>query len=131
MSENETPVEKKDEEEPQPNENKKLTQSEIETKLKIVFKGLSDSNITILGHYMYKHPTKWRSNEQFFAMDANKIAPEAFASSMRPSNVMFGVMIAVFVILLLGLLWWVISMFMQKNNKNVLNDPSVVNPVFI
>lgn len=117
--------------EPENNPDKKLTQSEIETKLKDIFKGLSDSNITILGHYMYKNPSKWRSNDQYFTLDANKIAPEAFASNMRPSTVMFGIIIAVFVILLLGLLWWIISMFIQKNNKNVLNDPSVVNPVFI
>lgn len=116
--------------EPKPTETK-LTQAEIETKLKATFTGLNDSNITILAHYMYKNPSKWRSDSQYFAEDVNKITPEAFASNNRPSNIMFGVIIAVIVIMLLGLLWWLVSGFMQKNNKNILNDPSVVNPVFI
>lgn len=109
----------------------KFTQKEIETKLKTTFPQLSDANITILGYYLYKYPKKWRQEEEHFQEEVNKLMPEAFAHNMMPSNVLFGAIIVIIIIFLAGLLWWIISLFMRKNHKNVLNDPNVVNPVFI
>lgn len=108
----------------------KLTQAEIETKLKTSFTGITDSNITILAHYLYNNPKKWRSDENFTS-DVNKLMSEAFAHSMKPSNVLFGAVLAILVLLLIGLFWWIIQLFIKKNNKNVLNDPSGPNPIFI
>lgn len=109
----------------------KLTQADIETKLKASFTGINDSNVTILAHYLYKNPKKWRSDDANFVADVNKLIPEAYAHNMKPSNALFGALIAIFIILICGLLWWVITMFVKRNNTNVLNDPSVVNPAFI
>lgn len=110
---------------------KVMTQAEIETKLKTSFMGLTDSNITILAHYLHKYPKKWRSDDENFVSDVNKLFPEAFAYNMRPSNALFGAIITIFIVMLIGILWWVITLFMKKNNKNVVNDPSFVNPNFI
>lgn len=108
-----------------------LSEAEIDAKLRASFTGLSDSNITILMHYLYKYPAKWRSEDEFFLEDVNKLLPEAFAYNMRPSNALFGAVITIVIILLIGIVWWIISAFTKKNNKNVLNDPTIVNPAFI
>lgn len=108
-----------------------MTQADIEAKIKEKFSGLTDANITTLAHYLYKYPTKWRSADEFFVDDVNKLVPDALAANMRPSNALMGAMIAVFVIMLLALLWWVFTVFLKKNNKNVLADPNIVNPAFI
>lgn len=115
----------------QTSSNTKLSQSDIETLITVHFGDLSKANVTILSHYLYKYPNKWRSDDEYFKQDVNKLMPEAFANNMRPSNVLFGAVIAIFVIFLIGLIWWVISHFINKNNRNVLNDPSIVNPAFI
>lgn len=105
------------------------TQADIEEKLLQNFSTLEKSNITTLAYYLYKNPSKWA--EETFAADVNKLMPEAFAYNMKPSNALFGAIIAISVMLLIGLIWWVVTIFIKKNNKNVLNDPSVVNPAFI
>lgn len=110
---------------------KTMTQTEIEAKLKTSFIGLNDSNVTILAHYMYKYPKKWRSDDENFVADVNKIIPEAFAYNMRPSNALFGAIIAIIVILMIALIGWVVTIVMKKNKSNVLNDPNVANPIFI
>lgn len=108
-----------------------LTQVELEAKLKTDFAGLSDSNITILANYLHKNPKKWRSDNQFFVTDVNKLIPEAFAYNMRPSNLLFGAIITILIFMLVGIMWWVITLFIKKNNKNVVNDPGFVNTNFI
>lgn len=111
----------------------KLTQKEIETKIKTNFTNISDANVKIIGYYLYKYPSKWNQdgNDTEFMADVNKLMPEAFAHNMMPSNVMFGAVLVIIIMLLAGLMWWVISLFMHKNNKNILNDPNIVNPAFI
>lgn len=103
------------------------TQSEIETKLKTSFTGLSDANIKILAHYMYLHPKKWRFDDEYFTEDVNKILPEAYAYNLRPSNIFLGAVIALVILLFFGLIWWGVSTLINKNNKNILDDPSSIN----
>lgn len=111
--------------------NKDLSQIDIETKLKESFTGISASNITILAHYMYKNKKKWSADSKNFITDVNKLIPEAYAYNMKTSNVLFGSIITICIILLIGLIWWVISIFIKKNKKNILDDPIIVNPVYI
>lgn len=112
-------------------ENKPMTQEEIEKKLKEHFTGFNDANITILAHYMYKFPKKWRNDDENFVADVNKLVPEAFAYNLRPSNALFGAVITVIVFMIIGLIWWVVSAFIKKNKKEVLSDPNFANPSFI
>lgn len=107
------------------------TQTQIEEKLKTNFTGLNDSNITILAHYLYKNPKKWSQDDDKFVNDVNKLIPEAFAHNMMPSNALFGAIIAILVVLLIGLIWWVVTIVVKKNKNAVLPDPSIVNPAFI
>lgn len=108
-----------------------LTQKQIEEKLKTKFQGITDANISILGHYMYNNPKKWKSDDENFLKDANTLMSDAFSSNMRPSNMLFGAVIAIIIIIVIAIIWWAISLFMNKNNKNILNDPSTVNNNFI
>lgn len=108
-----------------------MTQNEIQDRIRGNFINLSDSNVTILSHYLHKYPKKWRADEEYFVDDVNKLIPEAFAYNLRPANALFGAMIAIFIIMLIGVFWWVITLFIKKNNKNVINDPGFVNPNFI
>lgn len=117
------------EETEKPDAQKPMTKEEIEQQLKTNFPNLSEKNRTILINYMLKNTKKWKKEE--FNESVNKLMPEAFASNLRPSNALFGAIIAVIVILLIGVIWWVVSMLVKKNDKNVLNDPTIVNPTFI
>lgn len=110
-----------------------ISQSDIEKKLKANFNAFSDSNLNIIAHYLYNNPQKWSSagDDTKFVEDVNKLLPEAFASDMRPSNAIFGALIAVVVILLVAFIWWMFSSFLKKRNNNILSDPTIVNPTFI
>lgn len=112
-------------------QNVSMTQIQIEDKLKTEFSGFSDSNITILAHYLYKYPTKWRFDDINFKSDVNKLLSEAFTHNTRPSNLLFGAIIAICIIMLCGVLWWIVMLVINRNNKNLLNDPSVINSKFI
>ncbi|WBR61470.1 complex immune system [Drosophila suzukii associated hytrosavirus 1] len=107
----------------------KLSEKDIEKLLKTEFPNLSDANLSTLAHYMYKFPKKW--SKETLKVDANKLMPEAYAYNMRPSNALFGAIIAIIVILLIGVIWWVVAIFMKKNNKNVLGNPVGVNPEYM
>lgn len=102
---------------------------DLTKKVKDNFPGFSDSNISIIVHYLNKYPKKW-SNDSF-KDSVNKILPEAFAYNMRPSNALLGAVIAIVAILLIVVLWWLVGKFIKRNNKNVIEDPTIVNPVFI
>lgn len=107
----------------------KPTEKELTTKVKEAFPNLSDSNVSIVVHYLNKYPKKWSSDS--FKESVNKILPEAFAYNMRPSNALLGAVIAIVAILLVVIVWWLVSKFIKRNNKNVIEDPTIVNPVFI
>jgi hypothetical protein len=109
-----------------------LSQAEIETKLKSSFTGISNDNITILSTYMKGEPKKWRiDTDEHFIVDVNKIMPDAFAYNMRPSNMLLGGIIALLIVIIVGALWWIISTFVMKNNKNVIDDPMTANTNYI
>ena len=102
---------------------------DLEKKIKETFVGMDDSNVTIIAHYLNKYPKKWKS--ETFKDDVNKLLPEAFAYNMRPSNTLMGAVIAVVVILLIAVIWWLVTKFVKRNNNNVIQDPTIVNPIFI
>lgn len=113
------------------NDTTPMTQVEIESKLKTHFAKLNNSNVTLLAHYLYKYPQKWRATDDYFVDDVNKLIPEAYAYNMRPSNALFGAIIAILIIMLIGLIWWVVVIAMKKNKNVVLPDPNIINPSFI
>lgn len=111
---------------------KNLTQQQIESKLKGLIIGISDSNITILGHYMYKNPKKWSAKDDAtFKADVNKLIPEAFASNMRTSNMMLGAIFAIIIVTVIALLWWIVSMLVNKNKRIIVGDPTQPSVVLI
>lgn len=113
------------------NKDTKLSQKDIEDKLKTTFSGLNDTNIRILAYYLYKYPQKWNPDNLTFAQDVNKLIPEAFAYNLRPSNMLLGAIISIGILLFIGILWWIIMIFINKNNNNLLDDPTVTNITYI
>lgn len=109
-----------------------LSQADIQKKLNDNFTGLSSDNVKILSTYMQKNPKKWKHDtDEQFTKDVNKLMPDAFAYNMRPSNMLLGGIIAILIIVIIGALWWIISMFVTKNNRNVIDDPMSPNTNFI
>lgn len=108
-----------------------LDENAIKEKLATTFPALTDANRKILANYLYKNPKKWSEDAEKFKDDVNKLIPEAYAASMRSSFALFGGMIAVAIIMIIGIIWWVITIFMKKNNKNIIDDPETVNSAFV
>lgn len=110
---------------------KKMSEKDIAEKLKTNFPNFNETNISILAHYLYNFPDKWSSSDTTFITDINKLMSDAFTYNVRSSNICLGVILAICFSMFFGIIWYIIVMFINRNNNNLLNDPSIVNTNFI